>query len=203
MGSIHDGNILIIKIIRNNKKGWECSTLTFKEYIYTGCIEVIKVSGDHEAAFRFLEDLVADIAWKRGLWTATNIRVVTLYHTLMSLFISFLNFSTANLNYNSLNYKFICWTTDTNELWNNKYWIAYLLARFVLNKCPRKPQQRSNFKLAPMTAGQISANIFSIHDMLLHSSWLLIQMVINQTSSAGIQGHWVAYVILFFPFCTL
>lgn len=57
-----------------------------------------------------------------------------------------------------------------------------------------------------MSAGQISANIFSIHDVLLHSSWLSIQMIINQTysisfmSSAGIQGHWVVFVFLFFSF---
>lgn len=65
MYMIYDGNILIKKIIRNTKKWWKCTTLTFKGHIYTGRIEVIKVLGDHEAALSFLGDLMADIMKER------------------------------------------------------------------------------------------------------------------------------------------
>lgn len=52
---IHDDNIWIkIYTRNNNKKGWKCWTLTFKEHIYTGYIDVIKVLGYHSKKERFM-----------------------------------------------------------------------------------------------------------------------------------------------------
>lgn len=89
-----------------------------------------------------------------------------------------LKFSTASLNYHPLNYKFICWSSDTDELWNNTGSLTYLLDLFYLSV----PENHDGDPTStwPRWTGQISANIFSIHDVLLHSYWLLIQMIINE-----------------------
>lgn len=132
---------------------------------------------DHEADFSFLGNLMADImkeVYEAPLASEWS-HYITLWRHCFSHFkifhCQFKEFFKLQIH---LLVNWYRWIVE-------QYWITYLLARYVLFKCPRKPQQRSNLKLAQMSAGQISANIsFSIHDVLVRSYWLLIQVIINE-----------------------
>lgn len=88
--------------------------------------------GDHEAAFSFLGDLMADIMKERFIKHYYHQSDYIISHFDITDFL-ILKFSTASLNYHPLNYKFICWSSDTDELWNNTGSLTYLLDLFYLS----------------------------------------------------------------------
>lgn len=82
---IHGGNISILKK-RITKKWSKCNTLTFKQQMDTGSIEVqCQRITRQPLDRRFMADI---ITWKKSLWTTTIDSVFTPYNTLKSQFIS-------------------------------------------------------------------------------------------------------------------